>query len=129
MATVLRAILGQKKPGNAFESPDTWLYTGLLILVLLLGAVLLSWAERWRKRQLRDDQNPAESLTSFRELLESGELGREEYDRIRRKVATRAVSPTTNRNASRTTEATAEQAASPEETLPETERKDGLPPG
>lgn len=66
-----------------------WL-VGALIATLLVGAVVLSWVERWRKRQLSDTPaGDVQQLGSFRSMYERGELTKEEYDRIKQKEATR----------------------------------------
>jgi len=61
--------------------------TGLLIGTLLLGALLLALIDRWRKRQMSDATHSSESLTSYRQLYENGELSQEEYDKIRARMA------------------------------------------
>lgn len=74
----------------AIRSPQFILATGLLILVILAGALALYLVDRWRKRQLSDAETmreSAESLTSFRAMFERGELTREEYERVREKMA------------------------------------------
>ncbi len=66
-----------------------WLVGGL-VATLLVGAFVISWIERWRKRQLV--QTPADEITQlghFRALYERGELTKEEYDRIKAKEAKR----------------------------------------
>ena len=80
--------------------------TAALAGVLLVGAIVLAWADRWRKRQL-SEPGPAEQLGSFRAMYERGELSKEEYERIRRRVAAR----TQNRPAA----PPAEEPASPPE--------------
>jgi hypothetical protein len=78
------------RPTGVFQDPQTWMATGLLVLVLLAGALALFILERWRKRQFGEGdttQESAESLTSFRALYERGELSKEEYERVRHKMA------------------------------------------
>jgi hypothetical protein len=66
-----------------------WL-VGALIAILLLGAVLISWIERWRKRQLSDNAAAdIEQISNYRTMFERGELTIEEYERIKRKEAHR----------------------------------------
>ena len=77
-------LLGAEDP-SILDPRILWL-TGLLVATLLLGAMILSWLDRWRKRQLSDDR-PGDQLTSFRALYEAGEISREEYERIRSRVA------------------------------------------
>lgn len=64
--------------------------TGALVGTLLLGALVISRVDRWRKRQMADDDTPAIELGSFRSMYERGELSKEEYDRVLQRIATRA---------------------------------------
>jgi len=57
----------------------------LLVGALLLGAMLLAWAERWRRRMTEADR-PADALAAFRSSYERGELSEDEYRRIRAKL-------------------------------------------
>lgn len=61
--------------------------TASLIAVLLSGAVVLWWLDRWRKKQTGAALESTESLTHFRALFERGELSEPEYQRIRDRVA------------------------------------------
>jgi hypothetical protein len=61
--------------------------TGLLALSFLVGAILVWLADRWRRRQMSDETRPGEEMTSFRALYERGEISKEEYDRIRTRMA------------------------------------------
>ena len=72
---------------NPFVSPEFLLTVGLLVTVLLAGAVVLFFVDRWRKRQLADNQESVESLSSFRALYERGELTESEYQAVRDKMA------------------------------------------
>jgi len=64
------------------------LWSGVLVGVLLLGAFVISRLDRWRKRQMEGADDP-DPVMSFRELYERGELSKEEYDRVLRRVAER----------------------------------------
>lgn len=76
--------------GSLARDPQLLIATGLLVLVLLAGAVAIYLVDRWRKRQIADDSHEsAESLTSFRAMFERGELSKEEYERVRAKMAAR----------------------------------------
>ncbi|VTS01990.1 hypothetical protein [Tuwongella immobilis] len=77
---------------NILQNQNFLAAAGLLILTLLLGAGILTWLDRWKKRQLSDQPN--ESLGSYRKLYENGELTREEYEAIRARVAHRVVGKT-----------------------------------
>jgi hypothetical protein len=74
--------------GPSLLDPRVLGLTALLAGTILVGAVIISWVDRWRKRQMADDQ-PVEQLTQFRSLYESGELTKTEYERIRSQVAER----------------------------------------
>ena len=58
-----------------------------LIATLLLGALILAWLGRWRKRGDRDTLTPVDQLTAFRQSYDRGELSQQEYERIRTKLA------------------------------------------
>jgi uncharacterized membrane protein len=71
--------------------------TGLLMGVLLLGAVIIAKVDRWRKRQLFEQEETATHIGSFRDMYENGEITKEEYDRLLRKMSEKAglkVKPT-----------------------------------
>jgi len=84
------SLLAERDVADLLQSPEFLWLVGALIGVLLLGAILISWVERWRKRQLAD--SPAadiNQLNTYRAMFERGELTPEEYDRIKRKEAHR----------------------------------------
>lgn len=63
---------------------------GGLVFVLLAGAVAFFFAEQWKRRQLSsDDHDTAESLTEYRRMFEQGQLSRDEYERVRDRLAAR----------------------------------------
>jgi hypothetical protein len=64
------------------------LWTGVLLGVLVIGAVFIARLDRWRKRQLEGADDP-DLVMSFRELYERGEISKEEYGRVLRRVAER----------------------------------------
>src|SRR5579871_2137594 len=57
--------------------------TGLLAGALLVGAIVVAFFDRWRKRRANETYTTHDQLTSFRLLYERGELSQEEYERIR----------------------------------------------
>ena len=67
-----------------------FLWVSVLVGVLLIGAAFIARVDRWRKRQMEGADDAPDQLTSFRALYESGELSKEEYDRVLRRVAERA---------------------------------------
>ncbi len=62
---------------------------GLLVLVLLAGAAVLHYTDAWRKRQEASPHESVESLSSFREMFERGEITEAEYLAVRDRVAAR----------------------------------------
>lgn len=68
---------------------EDWVLVGAIAGALLVGAVLVWVADRWRKRIMLDDKRSGEELTSFRTMYERGEITEEEYNRLRTKVADR----------------------------------------
>ena len=73
---------------NLLDSTEFLVGTGALIAVLLGGAVVIWWLDRWRKKQERASVESTESLTNFRALFENGEITEEEYKRVRGKLST-----------------------------------------
>jgi hypothetical protein len=62
-------------------------WAGLVLVgVLLAGAAVLAWLERWRKRMMSDAATGADSLAAFRLSYERGELSEDEYRRIRARL-------------------------------------------
>jgi hypothetical protein len=62
-----------------------------LIGILLVGALAIYVADRWRKRSRAISTDSEEQLTDFRSLFENGELTQEEYDRIRQRLGQRIM--------------------------------------
>ena len=87
---MIGAVLASNDPTELLQNEEFLWLVGALVVTLLSGALLISWIERWRKRQLTD--TPAaevERFGSYRAMYEKGELTKEEYDRIRQKEAHR----------------------------------------
>src|SRR5947209_5405686 len=75
------------RPPSLLDPQLLWAMAAL-IATLLLGAVIVAWLDRWRKRGgARDTLTPADQLTAFRQSYERGELSQEEYERVRAKLA------------------------------------------
>ena len=66
------------------------LWVSVLLGVLVVGAMILARVDRWRKRQMEDVDDTPEHIGSFREMYERGELTKEQYDRVLRRMAERA---------------------------------------
>jgi hypothetical protein len=73
---------------NLFQSVEFLVTVGLLVLILLGGAVVLYFTDVWRKKQLAPDRESAEALTTFRAMYERGEITEAEYEAVRTRVAT-----------------------------------------
>ncbi len=75
---------------NTLLTVEFLVTVGLLVLVLLVGAAVLHYTDVWRKQQqFIPPHESAESLSSFRELYERGEITEAEYAAVRDRVAAR----------------------------------------
>lgn len=81
-----------KPAGSPLDRVEILYAAAGIILALAAGAVILFFADKWRKRTMAEVTYTAEELTSFREMYERGEITEAEYDRLRDKVATRVKS-------------------------------------
>ncbi|HET6572750.1 MAG TPA: hypothetical protein VFG68_04040 [Fimbriiglobus sp.] len=70
-----------------FQSVEFLVTVGLLVLILLGGAVVLYVTDIWRKKQLAPDREAADALTSYRMMYERGEITESEYLAVRNRVA------------------------------------------
>lgn len=70
-----------------FQSVEFLVTVGLLVLILLGGAVVLYFTDVWRKKQLAPDRESADALTSYRAMYERGEITESEYLAVRNRVA------------------------------------------
>jgi len=73
---------------GTMRSPVLWT-TLALVVALLLGALIIAVAERWRKKTREGRSDAGDQLAHFRSLYERGELSREEFERIRGKLGKR----------------------------------------
>jgi hypothetical protein len=64
-----------------------FLWIGVLLGVLVVGGMIVSRIDRWKKRQLEDRDDAPEHLGSFRAMYENGELSKEEYERVLHRMA------------------------------------------
>jgi hypothetical protein len=55
----------------------------VLVVLLLLGALVIAWVDRWRRRPSQVRLDPRDQLAHFRTLYEDGEISAEEFNRIR----------------------------------------------
>jgi hypothetical protein len=87
MSGVPLILLAADKTDQALQSIEFWIAVGLLVVILLGGAIALYFTDLWRKRQLSPDQESTESLTLYRTMFERGELTETEYQAIRDRIA------------------------------------------
>src|SRR5437762_11688400 len=75
--------------GPSLLDPQLLWATCALVATLLLGALVLAWFDRLRKRSDPSVLTPGEQLAAFRLSYERGELSQQEYERIRDRLAPR----------------------------------------
>lgn len=81
--TLLAAPTSANGPPR-FGSDGGFLLPGLYMAgALLLGAVIIAWASRWRRKPRTGSAGASEQLAEFRSLYEKGEMSREEFERVR----------------------------------------------
>lgn len=79
--------------GDAFRSPEfIWGMVGIM-LALLLGAFVIHYVDKWRKKSVATPEERANELTDFRGMFERGEITAEEYAVLRDKIAGRMKVP------------------------------------
>jgi hypothetical protein len=61
---------------------DLKLTTGVLIVALLAGAIIIAVASRWRKRAA-ENLSPSDQLAEYRSLYLEGAISKEEFERLR----------------------------------------------
>jgi hypothetical protein len=83
-------LLGEAGAGaRAWKNPELIWSTVALAVLLLLGAVLIHLARRWRARLAREKTRD-EQLAEYDTLHARGEISQEELERIRRMLASPA---------------------------------------
>src|SRR5438094_7221668 len=84
----LLALAAAPPPGRGPSLLDPRLLwaTISLVAILLLGALVLAWFDRLRKRADPSVLTPGDQLATFRLSYERGELSQEEYERIRARL-------------------------------------------
>lgn len=73
------------------QNPEFLWTVGLLALVMLGGAIAIGILDKWRRRQVLPGrwERSGPELSTFREMLDTGEITHSEYEKIRDKVATK----------------------------------------
>jgi hypothetical protein len=59
-----------------------------LVGALIIGAVVIALAGRWRRSPRSVTATASEQLTEFRSLYEKGQMSREEFERVRTRLGT-----------------------------------------
>jgi hypothetical protein len=84
---VLAAPAPPRGGGPSLLDPRLLWATISLVAILLLGALVLAWFDRLRKRVDQNVLTPGDQLAAFRLSYERGELSQEEYERIRARLS------------------------------------------
>jgi hypothetical protein len=85
----LAVVVAALEPGRQ-EWRKQLLWAGPTIAgILVLAALVIAWVKRWSTRRTQDRLSSGDQLTHFRTLYEQGELGAEEFSRIRSLLAQR----------------------------------------
>jgi hypothetical protein len=61
--------------------------TLILVGVILVGAAVIAWLDRWRKRASPPSVDTHAQLAHFQELYERGTLSQEEFEHIRSRLS------------------------------------------
>ncbi len=87
-------LFAQNKPaGSPFDRPEIiWGSVGLAA-ALLVGALVITIVDKWRRRAAMEEREAGLELTDFRAMYESGEITEAEYNRLRLRVANRVKNP------------------------------------
>ncbi len=80
--TVIGAIRGAAPAAGPSLTELQW-STAILIGALLLGALVIAWVARWRRRGRGAGLNPSDQLAEFRNLYLEGAISKEEFERLR----------------------------------------------
>ena len=71
---------------KGFKIQYFWATLGL-VGALLVGAAILAMFERWRKKSPTEGLTAGDQLSHFRELYSKGQISKEEFERIRARLA------------------------------------------
>jgi hypothetical protein len=75
--------------GSPLDRPEILWGSAGLVAALLVGAVVIYVVDKWRRRTAMNDPDGGAELSDYRAMLESGEISRAEYEKLRQKVAGR----------------------------------------
>jgi hypothetical protein len=82
-------LLGAEKGVLDIFDPRLLIAAGMLSGSLFVFAIILVLVKRWRKKQEIVMPSTNEQLTSYRQLFEDGDLTKEEFERIRKRLLER----------------------------------------
>ena len=74
---------------DPLRSPEVVWSVVVLAVALLVGALIVYLTDRWRKGIAARSHDASRELTEFRRMYDYGEITREEYEKLRDKVAQR----------------------------------------
>lgn len=87
------ALFADRRTEPFLQRAEDWVVVGLLVGVLLAGAVVVYFVDRWRKRTVNTTEQAGDELTNFRAMYERGEITESEYAKLRQRVAQRVNPP------------------------------------
>lgn len=82
-----------KAAGSPFDRPELIWGSAGLAAALFVGAIVIYLVDKWRRQTAMTDQESSLELSDFRAMLESGQISKEEYEKLRLKVANRVKKP------------------------------------
>jgi hypothetical protein len=87
-------LLAQQPPqGNPFDKPEILWATAGIAGALVVGAIVVLWVDRWRKRGMADTGRSVDELTEYRRMFDAGEITEDEYKKLRQQLADRVKQP------------------------------------
>ena len=79
-----------KAPRDMLQSPNFVIALVVLVACLFVGAAVIHFVDRWRKRGQAHSRFAATlQLSDYREMYENGEITQGEYEKIRNRLANR----------------------------------------
>jgi hypothetical protein len=84
MNAAWQIVANAKLPAPALARDPRFYWAALaLAVIILLGALVIAWLNRWWKHSDVESLTANDQLAHFRELYEKGELSQQEFERIR----------------------------------------------
>jgi hypothetical protein len=84
-----------EEKGDPLRRPEMIIAIFALAAALLLGAGVIYWVDKWRKRSgaATTEGGGVNVLTDYRDMYEHGEITEAEYAELRRRVAEKVKAP------------------------------------